>query len=1473
MRFKYLTVLFLFSCFCFSCWEEGVSDTDLSAAPTLRGKSNLLNRAKDTLLTGVPIPADGKRRDPRTLATPVAVPLKGRPKVVFVQTNYQVKNEQEVKLVPAELRVISPGENGIPRPLTEPARSERVPIQQPKPLPALPPRIKDAAVLDIQYLDVDQGMISSYIRSIFEDSSGNLWFGTSHGLSRYDGNSFLHYTTEAGLLNNTILSMLEDRAGQLWFGTGNGISRYDGSNFFHYQTKDSFKGQHVRSILEDPQGNLWFATSKGVIRYEPDKGESEFTYYTTREGLISDDVLSMLIDRQGNLWFGTSEGLNKYDHTYFTHYTTEEGLIRNAIYSMLEDSEGNLWFGTDKGMSCYRYDNDRATFTNYINEVGLSDQNIVDILEDGRGNLWFGTGNGAFRYNGSYFVRYGTQEGFSDETLRSILQDSQGNLWFGTGGGGVNRLNDTGFIHYTMDKGLSDNGVVCMVEDRRGNLWFGTGKGVNLYNPDKNPATFTYYTTKEGLLSNDINCLLEDKRGNLWIGTNKGLSCLVMGDNGDRIINYTTAEGLIDNDVISMLEDSKGNLWLGTDKGLSRYTPGNKDDQFIQYTTAAGLRTNRVISMLEDSSGNLWFATSEGVSRYTPDPGGGYFIHYTTAEGLIDNEVWSILEDSSDDLWLGTSKGVSRYLSDRDSSRFVNYTTKDGLSDNLIWSLLEDRQGNIWISTEKGITLLKPRSAAAGPEIHSGSSEYQFFTFKKEDGLKRIDFQANSAMLDNQNRIWWGSEGLTMLDLDKFQPADEVPGNLRINQIEINQRFVDYRRLSDTAYRNSFQFGDQLLHSFDSVTAFYNYPVSMTLPYNLNHLTFHFSAIDWASPHKIEYRYYMEELEEDWNDPSSKPNADYRNIPSGSYTFHLSVRGASKRWSDPFKYRFSIRPPWWHTWWAWGAYALALLVIVLWFLSFFKKRLLLQNDVIRLKELNDFKSRLYTNLTHEFRTPLTIILGMADQIKSDPGKRLQEHVALIRSNGRQLLRLINQLLDLSKLENESFQLQLQQGDVVAYLRYLIEAFIPYVESRNLFFQFSNELEEVIMDYDPEQIKQMMTNLISNAVKFTPSGGTIEVKLGRQQEELKIEVIDSGVGLSQKDLAYIFDRFYQVDDSSTRKVEGTGIGLAHTKELVKLMGGEIRVESELNVGTKFEVLLPIQQAAGTPVASTEGPGIDAENLINVIPFSPVAAENPVSDSTQPIAELPYLLIIENNHDMVTYLKACLAGSYQLDIAFDGKTGIEKALINIPDLIISDVMMPEKDGFEVCNTLKADERTSHIPIILLTAKVDAKSRYKGLETGADAYLNKPFDKAELLIRIEKMVEKQKRLTAHFNQKFQHGFVNDATIEPPEIEVQKEDAFIERVRKIVDKNYVDENFSLTELCEAINMSRSNLYRKMSALINTSPSIFIKTYRLEKAEALLRNSNLNVSEVARKTGYKNASHFSKSFQKKFGYPPSALK
>jgi len=894
----------------------------------------IVNSLGDTVKTGIPIPVKGRVIHPDSVAQPIMIPA-GMPEVV--PTHLNVHNIPEtLTVIPVDtnsLDTFTPGVDTssfvlvnstgdtLPTGVPIPVQRKIVPCIQPQPVKALPPGMKENAIINMKYLDVNQGMNSSYVLSILEDSQSNLWFGTGGGgVSMYNGETFIHFTNKEGLSDNLVYSIVEDSQGNLWFGTYlGGVSMYDGGTFTHFTEKEGLSNNYVWSILEDSDSNLWFGTwGGGVSMYN---GET-FTHFTEKEGLSNNYVRSIMEDSKGNLWFGTYRGgVSKYNGKTFTHFTEKEGLSNNDVLSILEDSHGNLWFATGGGgVSMY----DGETFTHITVKEGLSSNNVRSILEDRNNNLWFGTeGGGVSMYNGETFTHFTENEGLSNNTIWSILEDSHDNLWFGTFGGGVSSYNGETFIHFTENVGLCDNFVWSILEDSHGILWFGTESGVCMYNG----KSFKHFTEKEGLGNNLVTSIMEDGHGNLWFGTGGGG---VRMYNGQTFTHFTENEGLSSNDVWDILKDSQGNLWFASD-GVSMYN----GETFTHFTEKEGLINNGVWTILEDSHGNLWFGTMNGVSMYN----GETFTHFTEKEGLSNNDVRSILEDSDGNIWFGTrGGGMSIY----NGESFTHFTEKEGLSNNNVWSILEDSNSNIWISTEKGLNLI-----VSGPDSDSVTRNHMptsagtvIHTYGLQDGLKGMDFLLNSVLLDSKNRIWWGcSKSLIMLDMNDFKIPVEPPA-LQMNRIEINEQFIDYRHLKEN---------DGIEMEISGVAKYYNFPLNLELPYNNNHLTFHFSSKDWSAPHKIKYSYKMEGLDNNWSLPTSEAKADYRSLPYGTYTFKVRAIGGAQKWSETFEYTFTILPPWWRSNYAYMFYIVFITAIIIVVIRIREKSLIREKKILEQK--------------------------------------------------------------------------------------------------------------------------------------------------------------------------------------------------------------------------------------------------------------------------------------------------------------------------------------------------------------------------------------------------------------------------------------------------------------------------------------------------------------------------------------------
>jgi len=662
---------------------------------------------------------------------------------------------------------------------------------------------------------------------------------------------------------------------------------------------------------------------------------------------------------------------------------------------------------------------------------------------------------------------------------------------------------------------------------------------------------------------------------------------------------------------------------------------------------------------------------------------------------------------------------------------------------------------------------------------------------------------------------------------------------------------------------------------FNTDTSLFNLH-QIELIHKQNFLTFEYSAIALRPNDMLRFFHQLEGVDRDWVE-TPRRFASYSNLSPGDYIFRVKVENGYNEPSEQTSYlKIIIYPPWWKTWWAYCLYILVLGSILFGFYRYQLKRQLIQREAVQLRKLNTLKSQLYTNITHEFRTPLTVILGMVDEIKSrlKPGdiNRFEESLNMIKRSGGNLLHLVSQMLDLSKLESGKLELQCVQADIIPYLQYLTESFQSLADSKGIKLVFYNEIKEVIMDHDPDKLFNIISNLLSNAIKFTPSGGKVIFHVNKSHEtsseKLILKIKDTGIGIPAKELPHIFDRFYQVDGSSTRPGEGTGIGLSLTKELVILMKGKINVKSQPGEGCEFTVSLPVTQNALRQEAGfKDRPAtLEIEDKQEIQTAMEPTLLNSPEYLLPNIDDQPLTLIVEDSQDVAKYIASCLGKEYKIHFAKDGQEGINKAFELIPDIIICDVMMPEKDGFEVCSTLKQDERTSHIPIIMLTARATKEDKLKGLTSGADAYLSKPFDKKELLIRIEKIIELRRHLLEKYSSR-KHKL--KSTLSNDNIE----DGFLQKIISAVEKNIDDSHFGTLQVAHAIGMSESQLYRKLKALTGKSTAVFIRTIRLHKARELLTTTSLNVSEIAYETGFSDPAWFSRVFKEEFGVSPNTFR
>ncbi|MBX2873764.1 MAG: hypothetical protein KTR30_16735 [Saprospiraceae bacterium] len=1174
MKWTYCVLLLL--SLCFSCTQSDSHPEPVTQTKTADKNNFLLSPSGDTIATGVRIPTSGITLDRKQLAKPRISILNPLPNQQIVHNNINRAKQGDIIMLPEKLPIVEIGAQGIPLPQTIPIKGKVVQVHEVPATTARDPIMKDLAIADLRCLDVDQGMKASLVTDILQDQRGYLWVGTDGGgISRYDGNSFTHFTTESGLSNNSVNDLLEDQLGNIWIGTQDGLNRYDGHAFTHFTTEEGLPHNRIIRLFGDRKGRIWIGTNRGLGRYETNTAEDGteidgyLTIYTKQQGFVDDRIRPYAEDSQGNIWLGSyNQGAyrltlsNTDTGGTLLHLSTKEGLSGNRVRTILADSQDNIWIGTfNNGLNIYHAPSQQnlASLRHYSSHNGLSHSSVISMLEDRQQNIWIGTGSGFNKYEprpdgGANFTFYSTEQGLSHTNIYAMASDRQGNLWLGTHTGlciydPAENAPDASshFTHFSTRDGLLSDKVISIMEDQRGGLWFGTMGGLHQYDGQ----TIAQYTTEDGLSSKSVRAMMEDSQGDLWFGTERG--GLHRFDPGTRqVAQYGMEQGLSDIHITAMLEDSRGNYWFGTlQDGINRFRPdaSGLEGIFTQYSSAEGLLNPNIRYILEDHQGQIWFGTmGGGVSCYIPneDDAGGAFQHFTTHEGLSHNSVNAILQDHKGNLWFGTwGGGVTHY---NPATQEIHYlTTKEGLSSNIIWTIVEDRDKRIWMATEHGLSLLVPNFRSASTASNSLTEAYQIYTFGKPDGLKGIVFEGNSVCLSSKNQMWWGggfNGGLTRLDLNQFQLPTKTP-TARLNSINIQQRFVDYRNL-DHITKEDLPFVESLHTSVDSVVAFHNYPTTLLLPYHLNHLTFQFSALDWSAPHKIQYSYQMEGLENNWSIPSTSNIADYRNLPYGEFTLKVKTIGLTKRWSEPFSYTFTIQPPWWHQWWARLIYGLLLSALLY---GFIQSRL----NKLR-KERNDKKAFAEALIVAQEEEKKRIARDLHDGIGQSLlliKKQMEKTAATSQENQRLIASTLEEVRAISQ---DLHPFQLEKFGLTSTIVTSLE---KIEKSTNLFITHAIENIDKKLSAKAEinlyrTIQEAMSNIVKHA---EASAAKITVSL--LSNKILVIIQDNGKGF----------------DTEIALATSKSLGLRTMHERIVFIGGTLSIKTRGQKGTLVEIQVP------------------------------------------------------------------------------------------------------------------------------------------------------------------------------------------------------------------------------------------------------------------------------------------------------------
>ncbi|MFH6602905.1 two-component regulator propeller domain-containing protein [Maribacter algicola] len=1306
--------------------------------------------------------------------------------------------------------------------------------------------------------------------------------------------SFRQLSVKDGLSQNSAISVSQDSTGYLWVATQDGLNRYDGKKFtkFPYSFLDITKPDYsdLGQVYTDRDGTVWIIPlDQRLHKFNVARQKFEPIHDTDGASFIYQDLAL-------NIWLGTRErGLLRFDSKTKTFSEIEIPNFKGTIFKILQGNPENegLLLLTNKGIIKFRPQANRfqpmdvrtadgkkieaivsdvvytgknrqwiSTFGDGLyfkdgNEGALNrisslsfvnalpvDLNILDLYIDTKGRLWVATyGRGLYMIDfdtmkiDHFKVEKHNPRALHYKDVLCVYEDYSGTLWFGTDGAGLSYYDEylekfNSIKNYQTPDGINVDVVRSIVVDKKDAVWIGTsGKGLTQYEPETNSwRTFNVELGNNRALSSDrIMSLMVDGDNSLWIGTQGG--GLMLLDDKDEMTYFSTNSKprLSAKTIWAIYKDSKDRVWLGTrETGIILFD--KKKGEIKKYVadpnTQKGPSSNNIRVITEDGSGNLWIGTeSNGIVFF--DTQNEQFTPYRKTDdsnSLANDGIKSLHYDPKGILWIGTNGGgLSAF--DLKSQRFYSYTMEDGLANDVIYAILPDQEGNLWLSSNRGITRFTPPTTfKEAPEI---------VNYDNYDGLA-TEFNTGAHFKDDRGSLYFGGlDGIYWFNPKEIKENDIMP-RTTITGLEI---FDEPFPMSSKAKLES----------------------------DKNTLTFTFSSLQYSLPQKNKYQYRLEGYDDDWVRAGNVNFARYSQLPPGEYEFQVKSSNYDGIWNEnPATFKFVIAPPWYLTNLAKFIYLILFFTAIYTIYQYLKWRMKMRLDLkmkereaLRLKKLNDLKSKLYTDISHEFRTPLTLISGPIDAelAKGHLTRSEFSNFSMIKRNTDRLMALVDQLLHLAKLEKGKLRINLFQGNLGLFLKAMAASFEYQAERKNITYQV--KIENLKNGwYDEDALEKIVTNLLSNAFKYAPSGGKCSFEANGKKGRLSLSVRNTVDDPEKIKIDKLFDRFYQLDDYA----EGAGVGLSLVSELVKLYKGNVNVRIEDDNTIHFQIDLPLNNELAENV-----PNSDNSSLIDGIKEDgvPQADMTLGTSKTEEDKELPIILIVEDHAEVREFLISVWMNRYRVIAAADGEKGIAKALKEVPDLIISDVRMPICDGITLCNTLKTDQRTSHIPIILLTAGIGEEQELLGLESGADDFIEKPFKLRILEKRVENLIETRKILRNRYGQ--------EVVLKAKDIAITPTDEiFLNRVQKILDEKLSDSDFNAAIFCKTLGMSRMQLHRKLQMYTGLSTTEFIRSQRLKQAVNILKTSDASINEVAYTVGFNTPSYFIKCFKEVYKTTPS---
>jgi ligand-binding sensor domain-containing protein/DNA-binding response OmpR family regulator len=1322
------------------------------------------------------------------------------------------------------------------------------------------------------------------------------------GKSAFGNYALKTYTIADGLPSKNTTAAFKDRRGFIWVGTENGLCRFDGYNFkiFYHKTDDpsSISNNVINTIIEDQKGCLWIGTMDGLNVMNPLTEQFQsFHHHEKQTSSISNSkIWSLLCDRQGVIWIGTDDGFNRYNeaNASFTSYlpnpNSENAIVGKSVNAIVEDKDGKLWLGNWSG-GLNQFDKRTQHFRNYQQKKppGLKNPNdIWSLACDDNGSIWVGTyWHGMFNFNprtntfkpvlkpnernpGVYSIlpvsdhtmliggstgffwldtrtyKWEPLNGLANYIFGDAYQDRDGIIWI-TAKNGLLKL-DRRQYKFTLKPFDVDHAEVKSIVSKDEQLWVGTSRG--LYRFDQNSGKRSVFR-KEGnqnsLKSNEISKLYFDSKGMLWILTENGFDSYDLQQKVFTHYSHHSPLGNFFNEDVfrDILEIDPGVYYLATDAGLKIYNSHNNTFKhyYSEKNNKYALSNNHLNSLLRDDTGAIWIGTyGGGLNRF--DRLTGHFEVFrssaSSGSGLSSDIIWGLFQDAERNIWAATQDGLNKF--DFKKRHFTVFSKKDGFSNNVFSDITADHKGNLWITTGNGISSLDPKTKAVK-------------NFDDGDGIN-----VNSTLFNTGKEILLaGSAGLIRFD----------PLNIHFNKAVPPVYFSDFQLFNKTVVPGP---AGPLKENL-------NMTRQITLNYDQRVFSFEFVGLNYRHSEKNEYAYKLIGFDKKWNYVGAERKASYTNLNPGIYKLWIRASNNDGVWNEEGKtLTIHINPPWYGTWWAYLIYILMIGAVVYGYMVYRNKQEDLKYKIKvaslereKEKELNEKKLNFFTNISHELRTPLTLIVNpIKDILNQKEAGQEKNDLNIVYRNSRRLLSLVDQLLLFRKTESENDVLKIVQINLSKFTKDIFLCFSYLAKNNNITYTFTSGPEEIGIYADKDKLEIVLFNLLSNALKFTPSGGSVSLTLEATEDEVMIRVIDSGMGIPEDIGEKLFDKFYKIQNNNSLKM-GFGIGLYLVKSFVELHKGRISYSSIPGRGTTFAIQMPLnkQYFNGDHLPENDSNELTYVNeLIGTDgheEFRQVKATDtaPVENLELLISDFLSILIVDDNEQIIQYLRQIFQDKFKIYEAFDGIEGLAQSRRFLPDVIISDVNMEGLNGIEFCRAIKDDPALSHIPVILLTADPTPELRLQGIEVGAYDFISKPFDKELFTAKINAVIRNRSNLQSYF--------FNEVTLKTDTLKVSEEDrGFLQKCIALIEENLMETDFNVKFLASALGMSHSNLYKKIKATSGQSINSFTRFIRLRKAAELLINTNLNINEVAYRVGINDVKYFREQFQKVFKLTPS---